>query len=78
MSFVNGLVPIFSGALCIPSLVVQKIPKAKNLLDKVVSFRHIVGGIAILWGIVLVLVSPIMSLLSFDYYYMGMSTIAAL
>jgi len=52
MGFVNGLLLIFLGTFCILSF------------NKKVSFQHIVGGIASLWGIWLVIVSPILSLLN--------------
>ena len=51
MGIVNGLVLIVLGALCIPSLVAQKSPNAKELLDKVVPFQGIIGFVAFLWGI---------------------------
>jgi hypothetical protein len=51
MGLVNGLVLIVLGALCIPSLVAQKSPKAKELLDKVVPFQGIVGFVAFIWGV---------------------------
>ncbi|MDR3000487.1 MAG: hypothetical protein LBU89_04395 [Fibromonadaceae bacterium] len=51
MGFVNGLVLIVLGALCIPALVAQKSPKAKELLDKVVPYQAIVGFVAFIWGI---------------------------
>ena len=51
MGIVNGLVLVILGALCIPSLVAQKSPNAKELLDKVVPFQGIVGFVAFIWGI---------------------------
>ena len=51
MGIVNGLVLIVLGALCIPALVAQKSPKAKELLDKVVPFQGIIGLVAFFWGI---------------------------
>jgi hypothetical protein len=51
MGFVNGLVLIVLGALCIPALVAQKSPNAKKLLDKVVPFQGIVGFVAFIWGV---------------------------
>jgi hypothetical protein len=51
MGFVNGIVLIILGALCIPALVAQKSPNAKELLDKVVPFQGIIGFAAFIWGI---------------------------
>ena len=51
MGIVNGLILIVLGALCIPSLVAQKSPNAKGLLDKVVPFQGIIGFVAFIWGI---------------------------
>ena len=51
MGLVNGLVLIVMGALCIPSLVAQKSPNAKELLDKVVPFQGIIGFVAFIWGV---------------------------
>jgi hypothetical protein len=51
MGIVNGLFLILLGALCIPSLVAQKSPNAKALLDKVVPFQGIFGFIVFIWGI---------------------------
>jgi hypothetical protein len=51
MGFVNGLVLIVLGALCIPALVAQKSPNAKELLDKVVPFQGIIGFVAFIWGV---------------------------
>jgi hypothetical protein len=51
MGFVNGLVLIVLGALCIPSLVAQKSQNAKELLDKVVPFQGIIGLVAFIWGV---------------------------
>jgi len=50
MGIVNGLVLVVLGALCIPSLVAQKSPNAKELLDKVVPFQGIIGFAAFIWG----------------------------
>jgi len=50
MGIVNGLVLVVLGALCIPSLVAQKSPNAKELLDKVVPFQGIIGFVAFIWG----------------------------
>jgi hypothetical protein len=52
MGIVNGLVLIILGALCIPALVAEKSPKAKELLDKIVPFQGIVGVVAFVWGVV--------------------------
>ncbi|MDR2631349.1 MAG: hypothetical protein LBC60_10540 [Spirochaetaceae bacterium] len=51
MGIVDGLVLILLGALCIPSLVAQKSPNAKALLDKVVPFQGIFGFVVFIWGI---------------------------
>jgi len=51
MGIVNGLVLVVLGALCIPSLVAQKSPNAKELLDKVVPFQGIIGFVAFIWGV---------------------------
>jgi hypothetical protein len=51
MGIVDGLVLILLGALCIPSLVAQKSPNAKALLDKVVPFQGIFGFIVFIWGV---------------------------
>ena len=51
MGFVNGIVLIILGALCIPALIAQKSPNAKELLDKVVPYQGIVGFVAFIWGI---------------------------
>ena len=51
MGFINGLVLIILGAMCIPALVAQKSPKAKELLDKVMPFQGIIGIVALIWGI---------------------------
>jgi uncharacterized membrane protein YgdD (TMEM256/DUF423 family) len=51
MGIVNGLVLILLGALCIPSLVAQKSPDAKALLDKIVPFQGIFGFVVFIWGI---------------------------
>jgi len=51
MGFVNGLVLIILGALCIPSLIAQKSPDAKTLLDKVAPFQGTIGFVAFLWGV---------------------------
>jgi hypothetical protein len=51
MGIVDGLVLIVLGALCIPSLVAQKSPNAKALLDKVVPFQGIFGFVVFIWGI---------------------------
>lgn len=51
MGFLNGLVLIVLGALCIPALIAQKSPNAKKLLDKVVPFQGIFGFIAAIWGV---------------------------
>jgi hypothetical protein len=51
MGFVNGLVLIVLGGLCIPALVAQKSPKAKELLDKIVPFQGIFGFVVFIWGI---------------------------
>jgi hypothetical protein len=51
MGIVDGLVLILLGALCIPSLVAQKSPNAKALLDKVVQFQGIFGFVVFIWGI---------------------------
>jgi hypothetical protein len=51
MGIVNGLFLILLGALCIPSLVAQKSPNAKALLDKVVPFQGIFGFVVFIWGI---------------------------
>ena len=55
MGIVNGLILIVLGALCIPSLVAQKSPNAKELLDKVVPFQGVVGFVAFLWGVWVIL-----------------------
>jgi hypothetical protein len=51
MGIVNGLILIVLGALCIPTLVAQKSPNAKALLDKIVPFQGIVGFVLFIWGI---------------------------
>ncbi|MDR1389170.1 MAG: hypothetical protein LBJ31_04265 [Treponema sp.] len=51
MGVINGLVLVLLGALCIPSLVAQKSPNAKALLDKIVPFQGIFGFVAFIWGI---------------------------
>jgi hypothetical protein len=51
MGIADGLILILLGALCIPSLVAQKSPNAKALLDKVVPFQGIFGFIVFIWGI---------------------------
>ena len=51
MGFINGIVLIILGALCIPSLIAKKSPDAKALLDKIVPFQGIVGLVVFLWGI---------------------------
>jgi hypothetical protein len=51
MGIVDGLVLILLGALCIPSLVAQKSPNAKALLDKAVPFQGVFGFIVFFWGI---------------------------
>jgi hypothetical protein len=51
MGIVNGLILIVLGALCIPTLVAQKSPNAKALLDKIVPFQGIFGFILFIWGI---------------------------
>jgi len=51
VGFVNGIVLIILGALCIPALIAQKSPNAKELLDKVVPYQGIVGFVAFIWGI---------------------------
>jgi hypothetical protein len=51
MGIVDGLVLIVLGALCIPSLVAQKSPNAKALLDKIVPFQGIFGFVVFIWGI---------------------------
>ena len=51
MGIVNGLVLVVLGALCIPALVAQKSPNAKELLDKVVPFQGIIGFVAFIWGV---------------------------
>jgi hypothetical protein len=51
MGILNGLIMIVLGALCIPSLIAQKSPNAKALLDKIVPFQGIFGFIVFIWGI---------------------------
>ena len=51
MGILNGIFLIVLGALCIPSLVAQKSPNAKELLDKVVPFQGIIGFVSFIWGI---------------------------
>jgi hypothetical protein len=51
MGIVNGLILILLGVLCIPSLVAQKSPNAKALLDKVAPFQGIFGFVVFIWGI---------------------------
>jgi hypothetical protein len=51
MGIVDGIVLILLGALCIPSLIAQKSPNAKALLDKAVPFQGIFGFVVFLWGI---------------------------
>ena len=52
MGIANGLILIILGALCIPALIAEKSPKAKELLDKIVPFQGIVGVVAFVWGVV--------------------------
>jgi hypothetical protein len=51
MGIINGLILIVLGALCIPTLVAQKSPNAKTLLDKMVPFQGIFGFVLFIWGI---------------------------
>jgi hypothetical protein len=51
LGIVAGIILIVLGALCIPALVAEKNPKAKELLDKVVPVQGIFGFILFLWGI---------------------------
>jgi hypothetical protein len=51
MGIVSGIVLIILGALCVPALVAQKSPKAKELIDKVVPYQGIFGIIIFIWGI---------------------------
>jgi hypothetical protein len=51
MGIVDGLVLILLGALCIPSLIAQKIPNTKALLNKAVPFQGVFGIILIFWSI---------------------------
>ena len=51
MGFVNGLVLIILGALCIPTLIAQKSPNAKQLLDRIVPFQGAFGFGVFLWGV---------------------------
>jgi len=51
LGIIGGIILILLGALCIPTLVAQKSPKAKELLDKVVPVQGIFGFILFIWGI---------------------------
>ena len=51
MGFVNGLVLVVLGALCIPALVAQKSSNAKEVLDKVMPFQGFIGFVAFIWGV---------------------------
>jgi hypothetical protein len=61
MGFLYGIALIVCGALCIPSLVAQKSPQAKELLDKIAKFQGIIGIIICIVGII-GLVSAIFSI----------------
>jgi len=61
MGFVNAIFLIILGALCIPSLIAQKSPNAKQILDKIVPFQGIYGIICLIWGI-WILIQCILSL----------------
>jgi hypothetical protein len=51
LGIVGGIILIVLGALCIPTLVAEKNPKAKELLDKIVPVQGIFGFILFIWGI---------------------------
>lgn len=50
MGATTGIVLIVLGGLCLPSLVAQKSPKAKEMLDKIVPYQGWIGFIAFAWG----------------------------
>lgn len=55
MGIFGGIALIVLGALCIPSLIAQKSPDAKELLDKVTPFQGWIGlgACAVgVWGII--------------------------
>jgi hypothetical protein len=52
MGFFYGIALIVCGALCIPSLIAQKSPQAKELLDKIAKFQGIIGIIICIVGII--------------------------
>jgi hypothetical protein len=66
MGFVNAIILIVLGAFCVPALVAQKSPNAKQLLDKIVPYQGIVGFVSFIWGI-WVVIQCIMNLGWFSY-----------
>ncbi|WP_037571024.1 hypothetical protein [Spirochaeta cellobiosiphila] len=51
MGLIGGIVLIVLGGLCLPSLVAQKSPKAKEFLDKITPFQGTLGLVVFVWGL---------------------------
>jgi len=51
MGLIGGIVLIVLGGLCLPSLMAQKSPKLKELLDKITPFQGTLGLVVFLWGL---------------------------
>jgi len=51
MGIIGGIVLIVLGLLCLPALVAEKSPSAKELLDKITPAQGWIGLGAVLWGV---------------------------
>lgn len=50
MGIIDGIVLLILGGLCLPSLVAEKSPKAKELLEKIAVYQGILGLVVFVWG----------------------------